>query len=724
MKIKLLFTLGFLAISLVKAQIITTIAGNGAKGFSGDGEYATAAEFNFPLMARMNAAGNIYIVDGDNNCIRMVNTSGIINTVAGNETATYSGDGGPATAAGLNNPCGLALDNSGNLYIADFGNNRIRIVNTAGIITTIAGTGIAGFNGDDIQATSAEINNPNAVAIDANGNLYIADWDNRIRLVNSAGIISTVAGNGTGGYGGDGGQATATELNYPTAIAFDASGNMYIADAANHRIRMVNSLGIISTIAGSGPTGYNNGSYGGDGGQATAANLHLPSDLTFDVQGNMYIADAANMRIRKINTAGRISTIAGNGTAGYIGDGGQPTAAELNYPGGVFLDATGNIYIADQVNQRIRKVGIGTSIPDANFHASTNLACAGSTIAFSDSTVNTIVTSWQWSFPGGTLANGSTLIDSVVKVTYPTPGVYAVSYTATNSTGQDSIRKTTYIHVASTTAMYNTAFTEGFETTIVPGTDWSVSSSRESNWMVTSSAAATGSKSVMINNLSNTVNDTSILTSPTFDLAAIGSPQIVFSMAYQQKLTTNSDKMQVYVSTDCGASWISKWARTGTALQPASVSGQDASAAFIPSASEFTSYTVNINSLASSTNAMFRWVFYAGASSVGNNIYLDDINISSSVAGIENIETEIGLNIYPNPSAGNINITFNLDQKHTISIQVTDMLGRLIESIPVQSYAEGEAMITLDTKTAYQAGVYLVNMDVDGQRISKKIIRQ
>jgi PKD repeat protein len=736
MKTKLLFITCFLVISLVKAQIISTIAGNDKKGYSGDGGQVTAAEINGPISCRSDAMGNIYFSDALNNRIRKISTSGIITTIAGNGTVGYSGDGGQATSAAiylqnendLPDGGGIAIDVNGNIFISDYGNNAIRKINTLGIISTVVGTGVAGFNGDNIPATAAELERPNGITFDTYGNLYIADGDGngnneRIRKVNTAGIISTVAGNGTGGYGGNGGQATATELNNPCAIAFDVLGNMYIADGGNNRIRMVNTAGVISNIAGSGPTGLYKGSYSGDGGRATDAMLNMPCDIIFDAQGNMYIADAANECIRKINTSGIINTIAGNGVSGYSGDGGPASKAKICYPSSTFLDLSGNLYIADYCNNRIRKVGCSITVPDADFQASTTSACVGVTIAFSDSTTNTIVSGWQWSFPGGTLANGSSFTDSIPKVIYTIPGNYAVSYTATNSAGQASITKIAYIHIPSATAKYNSAFEEGFEATAVPGTDWAVSSSRNANWMITSTAAASGAKSVMIDNITNAQGDTSILTGPTFDLAAIGSPVLSFDMAYQQTASTNTDKLQVYVSSDCGASWVSKWARSGAGLQPATVNGQSTNP-FTPQANQFTTYVVNINSTASGTNAMFRWVFYAGASSVGNNIYLDNINVYQSATGIKDIETAVDLNIYPNPSFGIVNIAFTLAEKHSISVQVVDMLGRVVETITAQSYGEGETILSMGKTTVYQAGVYFVNINIDGQSISKKVIIQ
>lgn len=362
-------------------------------------------------------------------------------------------------------------------------------------------------------------------------------------------------------------------------------------------------------------------------------------------------------------------------------------------------------------------------VPIPYFHANNTIVCSGSTVIFSDSTTNAIVTGWNWDFPGGTLVSGYTLSDSMPKVIYNTPGNYAVSYTATTSSGSASITKTSYITVVSSTA-YTVNFTEGFESASVPGTDWSVSSTGGTNWMVTSTAAALGVKSVMINNLSNTTSDTSILTSPKFNLSVIGSPVLTFAMSYQQQATTNTDKLQVTVSTDCGETWTSKWAHAGSTLQPASVTGHSTSA-FIPTPSQFTTYTVNISSLASSTSAMFRWTFFSGASSVGNNIYLDNINVfNSTTIGIETIETAIGLSIYPNPSSSSVQVAFNLSENHTISIQVADMLGRIVETIPVRQYSGGESIITIGNKASYQSGVYFVNMDIDGQRISKKVIIQ
>jgi sugar lactone lactonase YvrE len=337
--------------------IITTVAG----GSVGDGGAATNASLYAPTGVALDASGDLFIADYSNNRIRRVGTNGIITTVAGSGTYAYSGDGGAATNAGLRYPYGVALDASGNLFIADEGDDCIRRVGTNGIITTVAGNGTYGYSGDGGAATNASLCDPTGVTLDASGNLFIADTSNqRIRRVGTNGIITTVAGNGTNGYSGDGGAATNAELYYPGGVALDASGNLFIGDASNQRIRKVSTNGIITTVAGNGTYGYF-----GDGGAATNAELYWPSGVALDASGNLFIADQYNNRIRKVGTNGIITTVAGNGTTVYSGDGGMATNAGLNWPYGVALDASGNLFIADQYNSRIRKVstnGIITTV--------------------------------------------------------------------------------------------------------------------------------------------------------------------------------------------------------------------------------------------------------------------------------------------------------------------------------------------------------------------------
>jgi uncharacterized protein (TIGR03437 family) len=339
--------------------IINTIAGDIVNnaitvGDTGDGGPATSAALITPYAITVDSAGNVYFVENGDSVIREITIAKqYIYTLAGNTTAGFSGDGSVATKAQLNFPTGMAVDSSGNIYIADSLNRRIRKV-SGGTISTIGGNGVLSYSGDGGPATSAELNTPQAVAVDSSGNIYIADTlNNVVRKVSSSGTITTFAGNGTAGYGGDGGAASAAQLNRPQGIAVDASGNVYVADSQNARVRKI-SGGTISTVAGSGTPGY-----GGDGAAATAAQLFVPIGIAVDSAGNLYIADFTNNRVRKVSTGGTITTVAGNGTAGYSGDGGPAANATLNGPTDVAVDSNGNLYIADLNNDVVREVSGG-----------------------------------------------------------------------------------------------------------------------------------------------------------------------------------------------------------------------------------------------------------------------------------------------------------------------------------------------------------------------------
>jgi sugar lactone lactonase YvrE len=364
-KILATYSLLFFTCYSALSQNIITVAGDSVGGFSGDGGQATAAELNWANDMTMDASGSYYIADESNERVREVNgLTGVITTVAGNGAKGYNGDSIQATDARLNLLSGVVVDNSGNLYIADRFNNRVRkVVLSTGIITTYAGNGTASYSGDGGPATAAELNGPITAGIDTAGNLFIADYNNhRIRKIDAlTGIITTVAGNGIGSYSGDGGAATAAELNGPYYVRVDAVGNMIISDDNNNRIRRVDAItGIITTIAGNGVSGWT-----GDGGQATAAELNDPNGTCFDNSGNLIIADWGNNRIRKLDmSTGIITPIAGNGVGNFSGDGGAATAAELKGPSAMSVDATGNIYIADTHNNRIRKISISTGIDE------------------------------------------------------------------------------------------------------------------------------------------------------------------------------------------------------------------------------------------------------------------------------------------------------------------------------------------------------------------------
>ncbi len=338
-----------------EAQTISTFAGTGTYGFSGDSGLATAANLSYVARVATDIAGNVYFGDWSNERIRRVDAlTGIITTVAGNGGSGFGGDGGPATDAQLQKPQGLTLDKYGNLYIADVYNNRVRKVDTSGMISTFAGGGTWGVTGDGGPATNASVEQPFGVAFDRAGNLYIAEMMGyRIRLVDTAGIIHTFAGAGMSGFSGDGGPAIAAELKSPIDVTTDSLGNVYISDLGANRIREVLSeSGIIITIVGSDSTGYS-----GDGGAATAAKIHTPEGITIDNLGNLYFVDGANSVVRIITPDGNINTFAGNGFGGYSGDGGPATDAALtSYPNGVATDTAGNVYIGDNSNARVRAV--------------------------------------------------------------------------------------------------------------------------------------------------------------------------------------------------------------------------------------------------------------------------------------------------------------------------------------------------------------------------------
>jgi len=350
----------FVAMSIgcaAQTGIITSIAGNGNLGFGGDGGKATAAQLTNPTGAAVDSAGDVYIADAGGHRIRKVSAAGVISTVAGNGIPGYSGDGGPAIAAQLDFPSGVAVDSAGNLYVVDTANERVRKVTPEGIISTVAGNGTAGYSGDGGPATAAQLFALDGLAVDSGGNLYIADSFNfRIRKVSAAGVINTVVGNGNPGFSGDGGPATAAQIGNPTGVAVDSTGNLYFSDVHFHRIRKVTPDGIISTVAGTGTAGFS-----GDGGPATAAQLNGPVGVALDSAGNIYIADQSNFRIRKVTAAGLMSTVAGDGTSGLNISTGPATAAQLSLPTGVAVDSAGDLYIADPNSFTVRKVSFANS---------------------------------------------------------------------------------------------------------------------------------------------------------------------------------------------------------------------------------------------------------------------------------------------------------------------------------------------------------------------------
>lgn len=350
--------------SNAQVSIITTIAGKSPYGFSGDGGPASNAQLKAPYKVCSDQLGDIIIADAFNHRIRKINcATGTITTIAGNGIGGFSGDGGPATNAQLAVPQAVAVDGDDNIYICDGSNHRIRkITASTGIINTIVGTGTTGSSGDGSIATNAEIYAPGGVFIDKFRNVYVADWgNNKVRKITySTGVISTIAGTGVGGYYGDGGIAKNAKISRPVDVFCDTSGDVLIAELDNHVIRMVNSItGLITTVAGNGTAGFS-----GDGGPAVNAKLNQPTGLFVDKQNNIYIAEYGNGTIRKVDAVtGIITTVAGTGVTGFSGDGGPATNAKL-FCSDVCVDSYGNLIIADYENNRIRKVSTGVAVTD------------------------------------------------------------------------------------------------------------------------------------------------------------------------------------------------------------------------------------------------------------------------------------------------------------------------------------------------------------------------
>ncbi len=369
--------------TILNGQIINTYAGGG--GALGDGGPATSANISIFVSLAMDYNQNIYVADANHNRIRKINyITGIISTVAGNGIAGFFGDGGIATNAELNKPTYVSVDKFGNIFISDTYNNRIRKVDIAtGNINTYVGDGVSGYNGDGILATTASLNLPSGLILDSTENLYFIDCNNqRVRKVDTFGIITTIAGNGIPGYSGDGGLATNAEIHGPFQINLDKYGNIYIADQVNGRVRKVNvHTDIITSVVGIGSLGFS-----GDGGPATNAQIG-PSGIAFDINGNMYVSDHDNERIRKIDTFGIITSIAGGGSAGFGGDGSPATACEMHFPEGIVVEKCGNLFFADEENSRVRIIAYSPILTIPNISLSGMISCPIGTMVTVNATV-------------------------------------------------------------------------------------------------------------------------------------------------------------------------------------------------------------------------------------------------------------------------------------------------------------------------------------------------
>jgi uncharacterized protein (TIGR03437 family) len=431
--------------SAVPTFTIVTIAGNGITASSGDGGPATSASLSEAIGVAYDPFGNVYVCDS--NRIRKISPDGTITTIAGTGAAGYSGDGGPAVNAMLNSPDRVSVDNQGVVYIPDTQNFRIRKVTLDGIITTVAGNGVAGFSGDGGLAVNAEIRQPDCTASDAAGDLYFCDFDNnRIRMISPNGTITTVAGNGQAGFSGDGGPAISASLNLPGGLAVDGAV-IYISDGGNDRIRKIVN-GVITTIAGNGTIGYI-----GDGGPATSAELSTPAAIAA-VSGTVYIPDRDNNVIRVVLPDGTIHTVAGNGVAGFGGDLGPATQAELNSPRAVAVTPSGGVYIGDGGNKRIRLLVPPPSIPAGGItpiDSPANTIQPGSWISIYGSNFASISTIWNGNFPTSLGGVSVTINSRPAYLWYVSPGQLNVQAPDDTATGTVPVVVTTPFGTASST---------------------------------------------------------------------------------------------------------------------------------------------------------------------------------------------------------------------------------------------------------------------------------
>lgn len=658
--ITLAFTL-LLFTSAALSQTINTIAGTGTGGFSGDGAAATAAQLRSPSCVKLDGSGNIYIADNMNHCVRKIDASGVITTIAGTGTAGFSGDGGAATAAQFSRPYALAIDGSGNIYVSDFSNNRIRKINSAGIITTIAGTGTGSYTGDGGAATAATIKMPSGINLDGAGNIYFAEEGNSVirKITVSSGNISTIAGTGFAGYSI--GVATASMLRQPKDVAVDASGNVYIADQMNHRVRMVNTSGTIVTLAGDGTGGFT-----GDGYAATASRVNRPYSVWVDATGNLLVSDLQNQRVRKIYLAGvgHIATIAGNGLASLTGDGGPATAAGIYEPAGAVADASGAIYVAEQGNSRIRKIAI-VAPPPPVFIAGTTAVCQGAT-----TTLVATASGGTWSSSAPAIAS----IDAAGLVTGVAAGSAIITYTTSSS--MDTALMVVNPLPASITG--GTSLCSGNTTTLASATTggtWSSGSAAtagvDASGVVTGTAAGTAAISYTLLGCSRVVTVT-VNAAPA---AITGVPTVCVGATTALSCATT------------GGSWASSAAASATVDGVGVVTGVAAGTATIS------------------------YILASGCH-------------STSVVSINDCPTYVGsvaypqgsVRIHPNPSSGSFSVELPV-----VSAQARIIVANIMGAT-IYTATTSQSSSVICTLGGVVSGTYFLTVIADGQVYKSKLV--
>ncbi len=681
-----LCTLTFCASSLAQTGIITTLAGLGPSyaGFTGDGGPATAAEVGAPEGVCVDRSGNIYLTASDACVIRKIDAAGIITTIAGTASTTgFAGDGGPATAAKFYYPSGLAVDTAGNIFVADTHNNRIRKISTSGIITTIAGTGTAGYNGDSIAATTAMINAPNDVTTDRFGNVYVCDAsNNRIRKIDRYGMITTVAGSSGSGFHGDGGQATAATLTLPAGIYIDKTGNMFISDSYNNRVRKVDTSGIITTYAGGA------GGACGDSIMATASCFLQATGITGDSCGNIYLSDPSHYSIRKITPGGMIYTVAGHGDRSYYGDGGPATAAGMESIGLCF-DHANNLLMADAYNNVLRKVTFNHSSISAITGNSS--LCVASTTRLRDST---LLGSWS------SAATSIATVDTAGVVTGVSTGTTTITYTVSNACSNtpfviDTQVVNVIVGVPHLTPVEGPGIVcIGAPTTLIdytPGGTWTsgtrtVATVDSVTGIVSAVSAGSSIITYTVTNSCGATIDTQLITVPA--APATGTITGAAKLCETDSITL--------ANATAGGVWTSGNTSVATVTGTGIVIGLTAGNAVI-------SYTVSN---------------YCSYRSTTHNIHvniIDSCYTTNSVSTVANPSQEIS--IYPNPNSGNFTIHF-LTPAEYAEITITDLLGRMVETRHLQGFTERSEQISLPGAVP---GLYFVRISTNHSGISKAI---
>jgi len=636
----------------MQAQLITTIAGNSFPSYGGDGFAATAVgvELYAPMDVKVDHLGNIYIADWLNNRIRKINPAGIISTYGGNGIAGFLGDGGPATDAEINGVQGIALDAAGNVYLADQNNFRVRKINTSGIISTIAGSGSTIDGGDGLPATVAGIHNPIGVTVDTSGNIYITD-EGLIRKVNTAGTISTFYSN-------------PTDPNLKNLVC-DVWGNIYVVDdeGVYDRIDKINASGIMSVFAG-GVAGY----VSGDGGPATAAAIDASFGLGIDKIGNIYITNAGYGTIRKINLLGIINTIVGNDSTGYSGDGGPATDAELNQPYGVAIDTSGNIYIADEANNVIRKV-TDTVFPIMGIAS----ICVSDTVTFSDVTIG-----GKWSSSNSAIATVNSSSGIVVGLS---SGIVTIAYGGI-VTKSVTVNPLPFAGVITGPASLCDTGTITLSDAATGGV-WAASNSNalvSSAGMVVGFSAGIDTISYSVTNTCGTISTTTIVTVNPLPNAGtiLGADSLCFS-----------DTISLG-ETIPGGVWSAK-------------NGY----AFISSSGLVLGEAIGIDS-----------VFYTVSNTCGMAkaaMLMDVIECNTGVNKIDN-QTDPFITLYPNPSNGSFTVNLFSATKEEAIIIITNMLGEKIKEMKISTNKPTSMQLNV------QSCIYFLSVITNNSSSSEKFV--